>query len=210
MHARCSRLRPDRSSAKVLRRRPLIKPQPDGIQRDTVERGAPGFTGLHLHGARERSCRYNLACRKRRIDGIARQQADKVTQRGNRSVENVRGAAAICHAAVAKQIDLEGGKRILPLRGAQSDLVSRPDQQRTMQAVRGDRVGGGELPLRKNRLNDFESMRDPIHAGQQRGLIHLRKGRAGKTEYNLGLDAWLRQSSQRQRDRVAQIMPVEL
>jgi hypothetical protein len=47
------------------------------------------------------------ARRQRRMDGIARQQADQVTQRRKRSIEHVGGAAAVDHAAVAQQVDLE-------------------------------------------------------------------------------------------------------
>src|SRR6516164_658867 len=100
--------------------------------------------------------------------GIARQQADEVAQRRKRSVENVGRMAVVDDAPLTKKVDLEAGKRFLPFRRARSNLMSPRDQQRAMQAVGSDGISGGELPMGKNRLNDFKSVRNPIHAGHKR------------------------------------------
>jgi hypothetical protein len=65
--------------------------------------------------------------------------------------------AAVYYEPVAKKSDVKAGKQSLRFRSARTDPMSWPYQQRAMQAVRGDRVGGGELPMWENRLNDFEA-----------------------------------------------------
>src|SRR5437763_7319306 len=114
--------------------------------------------------------------------------------------------AMVHDAAIAKEIDLEGGERFAPFRRAQSDMVFWPDQQGAVYAVCSDSVGGGEFPPRKNRLHDFEPMRHPLHAGKERGLVHLWLRRSGKTEYDFRLDAWLGKSGQAERCCIAQVV----
>src|SRR3984893_629783 len=184
----------------------LLEPQADAIQRDTMERGAPGFTGIHRHGTRERPRGHNLARCERRIDLLACQQADEMAQRRNGPVENVRGVAGVDHAPIAKKIDRKGGKRFLPFENVRSERMSHPDQQRAMEAIGGDSISGGKLPSGKDRLNNFESMRDPLHARKQGGLVHFRSWRPGKTENDFRLDARLGKSGKRQYCRSAKVM----
>ena len=82
--------------------RRLRKPQPRAVERDAVERCAPGFAGPDRHGARQRPGGDDLAGRKRRMDPVVRQQPDKMTERGERAVENVRGIAPVDVPAVAR------------------------------------------------------------------------------------------------------------
>ena len=67
---------------------------------------------------------------------------------------------------IAKKIDLKRGNRFLPFRDISSHRMSRPYQQCAVYAVRCDSIGSRELPLWENRLNDFKSMSNPIHARQ--------------------------------------------
>src|SRR5947209_14197101 len=85
-------------------------------------------------------------------------------------------------------------------------MVFWPDQQGAVYAVCSDSVGGGEFPPRKNRLQDVEPMRHPLHAGKERGLVHLWLRRTGKTEYDFRLDAWLGKSGQAERCCIAQVV----
>ena len=65
---------------------------------------------------------------------------------------------------IAKKIDLKRGNRFLPFLDISSHRMSRPYQQCAVYAVRCDSIGSRELPLWENRLNDFKSMSNPIHA----------------------------------------------
>ena len=65
---------------------------------------------------------------------------------------------------IAKKIDLKRGNRFLPFLDISSHRMSRPYKQCAVYAVRCDSIGSRELPLWENRLNDFKSMSNPIHA----------------------------------------------
>ena len=100
------------------------------------------------------------------MDPIVRQQPDKMTERGEGAVENVRGIAPVDMPAVARQIDVETRQHCLPFSRARADRVTWPDQERAVHAVGGDGIGGGEFPPRIDRLHDFKAVRDPFQAGE--------------------------------------------
>jgi hypothetical protein len=83
--------------------------------------------------------------------------------------------------------------------------MSRPDQQRAMHSIGGDGIGGAELPARKDRLDDLESMGNPVQAGHQGGFVHLGSRCMRETKDDLRLDPRLAQSAQRQRGRIAEV-----
>ena len=68
-----------------------------------------------------------------------------------------------------------------------------------MQAERCDRVGRGKLPSGKDRLHDFETVRDPIDASQQCCLVHAGSWRQRKLEDDLRLYSWLSETHERER-----------
>src|SRR5262245_6389077 len=94
----------------------LIKPQLDLIKPDPLQRRAPRLPCRHRHGARERAGRYDLACGQRWVHWIARQQANKMAQRRERSIEHIGGMAAVDDLAVAQEVDRKVRQRVLPLR----------------------------------------------------------------------------------------------
>jgi len=65
--------------------------------------------------------------------------------------------------------------------------MTRPNEQRAVQTERRDRVGRGKLPSRKDRLHDFETMRNPVDALQQCSLIDAKSWRDGEPEDDLRL-----------------------
>jgi len=73
------------------------------------------------------------------------------------------------------------------------------EQQRPVQAIDDDGVGGRELPARKYRLHDLEALCHPVDATEQRRLVHVGGRRGGKAEHDLGLDARLGERRQRKR-----------
>jgi hypothetical protein len=64
---------------------------------------------------RQRSRRDDLAGCEWRIDLIARENIDEMTQCRNRSTQQIRSATVIKDRAVALQIDFEGRKRPAPI-----------------------------------------------------------------------------------------------
>ena len=68
-----------------------------------------------------------------------------------------------------------------------------------MQAERRDRVGRGKLPSRKDRLDDFEAVPDPVNASQQCCLVHVRSWRQRKLEDDFRLYSWLSETHERER-----------
>ena len=70
----------------------------------------------------------------------------------------------VYEAAVTKKIDFKRGNRFLPFPDIPFHRMTRPYQQRAVYAVRCDSIGSGELPLWEDRLNNFQSMSNPIHA----------------------------------------------
>src|SRR5271166_1233116 len=119
---------------------------------------------------RQRSRRDDLAGCEWRIDLIARENIDEMTQCRNRSTQQIRSATVIKDRAVALQIDFEGRKRPAPILGMRCDGVTRPDKQGSMQPKGCDCVRRGKLPSGKDRLHDFENVRNPVDARQQRSL----------------------------------------
>jgi hypothetical protein len=47
-------------------------------------------------------------------------------------------------------------------------------------------------------VHDLEPMRHPVHAGEQRGLVHVRGRRGGEAKDDFRLDARLGKSAERQ------------
>jgi hypothetical protein len=108
--------------------------------------------------------------------------------------------AAIDHGAIAQQIDLETCEIGHPIGGAaEARRMGWREQQRAVQAIGDDGVGGRELPARKDRLHDLEALCHPVDAAEQRRLIHVGGGRVGKAEHDLRLDARLGEVRQRKR-----------
>jgi len=68
-----------------------------------------------------------------------------------------------------------------------------------VQAERRDRVGRGKLPSRKDRLHDFETMRNPVNALQQCSFVHARSWGDRKLEDDLRLYARLSETNERER-----------
>jgi hypothetical protein len=87
----------------------------------------------------------DLASCERRIDLIAREKIDQMTQCRYRSAQDVRTEPVIDHYAVSFQIDFESRKRSAPILGMRCDRVTRPDKQGSVQAKRCDRIGNGKL-----------------------------------------------------------------
>src|ERR1700738_1970046 len=77
--------------------------------------------------------------------------------------------------------------------------MTRPNQEGTVQAEPRDRVGRGKLPPRKDRLDDFETVCNPVDVGQQCSFVHARSWRGGKLENDLRLDSWLSETHQGER-----------
>src|SRR6516225_11420380 len=77
--------------------------------------------------------------------------------------------------------------------------MTRPNEQGTVQAERRDRVGRGKLPSRKDRLHDFETMRNPVNALQQCSFVHARSWGDRKLEDDLRLYARLSETNERER-----------
>src|SRR6476620_12025715 len=94
----------------------LREPQRNAVEGNAVQRGAPGLARRNRQGARQRSGGDDLAGRERRVDTVVREQADEMAQRGERTIEDVGGVAAVDHTTVADKIDLERGQRPAPVR----------------------------------------------------------------------------------------------
>src|SRR6516164_4312090 len=77
--------------------------------------------------------------------------------------------------------------------------MTRPNEQGAVQAERRDRVGRGKLPSRKDRLHDFETMRNPVNALQQCFFVHARSWGDRKLEDDLRLYSWLSETNERER-----------
>ena len=75
--------------------------------------------------------------------------------------------------------------------------MTRPDPQRAVEAIGGDRIGGQEPPRGEDRLHDLEPVRDPVDAADESPIVHVRVRRRGQPEGDLGLDAGLRQAGKR-------------
>jgi hypothetical protein len=68
-----------------------------------------------------------------------------------------------------------------------------------MQPKGCDCVRRGKLPSGKDRLHDFETVRNPVDARQQRSLIDTRSWRDRKLEDDLRLYSWLSETYKRER-----------
>src|SRR6516164_8236373 len=77
--------------------------------------------------------------------------------------------------------------------------MTRPNEQGAVQAERRDRVGRGKLPSRKDRLHDFETMRNPVNALQQCSFVHARSWGDRKLEDDLRLYSRLSETHERER-----------
>src|SRR6516164_407258 len=77
--------------------------------------------------------------------------------------------------------------------------MTRPNEQGAVQAERRDRVGRGKLPSRKDRLHDFETMRNPVNALQQCSFVHARGWGNRKLEDDLRLYSRLSETNERER-----------
>src|SRR5215813_735489 len=176
------------------------EPNGPAAELDAVNHRAPALAGQDWKGARQGAGGDDVAGCKRRMDRIAREQADEMAQRRERAVEHIGAMAAIDHGAIAQQIDLETCEIGSPIGGAaEAGRMAWREQQSAVQAIDDDGVGGRELPARKNRVNDLEALCHPVDAAEQRRLVHLGGGRGGKAEHDLGLDARLGERRQRKR-----------
>ena len=72
-----------------------------------------------------------------------------------------------------------------------------------MQAEPRDRVGRRKLPSRKDRLHDFETVRNPVDALQQCSFVHARSWGDRKLEDDLRLYLW--PSGTNKRERIADL-----
>ena len=96
-----------------------------------------------------------------------------MAQRRQRAVEHIGGMAAIDHGAIAQQLDLETCELGHPIGGAaEAGRILWREQQRAVQAIDDDGVGGREIPARKHRLHDLEALCHPVDATEQRRLVH--------------------------------------
>lgn len=125
------------------------------------------------------------------------EQLGEVAEGDQRAAEHVRATADRSRLAVARQRDRERpqlGGAVLDV----GDRDPRPDDERAVQCEGGDRVGGREPPAREGTLDDLESLRDPVDAGEQRPFVAGGRWRAGEVQLDLGLDARLDQVADRQ------------
>ena len=99
----------------------------DAVKRDAREFGRPCLAGWNWKCTRQRSRRDDLAGCEWRIDLIACENIDEMTQCRHRSTQHIRSATVIDDRAVALQIDFEGRKRSAPIFGVRCDRMTRPD-----------------------------------------------------------------------------------
>ena len=76
------------------------------------------------------------------------------------------------------------------------DRMPGPENIGAVQAVTGDRVGGGEAPAGEDRLHDLEAMGDPVDAAEKRRVVHVGPRRGGEMKDDLGLDPRLGQAGE--------------
>ncbi len=180
--ARCS---PRRRSAAALRQRHV-----EAGQRQSAQRGRPDLAGADRQRGSERPRRDDLARLHRRECRLSRQQVGEVREREERTVEHVRAAAFVFLHARAAQRDAERRE----LRGAVGNVLHRhrrPHQQASVQAERGHGVGRAELPARKHRLHDLETVGDPVDRREDRRHVARHRRRAREVQDDLRLDARL-------------------
>ena len=116
-----------------------------------------------------------------------REHAGEVREREERRVEDVRARPLGVRHAVLQQREPE-----LPqLAGAIGDVRDRhrrPDHQRPVQPVGGDRVRQPELPVAERALHDLEPVRDPVDAREDRRLVARHRRRGREVQHDLRLD----------------------
>ena len=67
--------------------------------------------------------------------------------------------------------------------------MPRPNQKRSMHAIRSDCIGGREFPAGKNRLHNLIAKSHPFDAIEQRGFAHAGQRRPFQAEHDFRLDA---------------------
>src|SRR5208337_189723 len=110
---------------------------------------------------RQRSRRDDLAGCEWRIDLIARENIDEMTQCRNRSTQQIRSATVIKDRAVALQIDFEGRKRPAPILGMRCDGVTRPDKQGSNAAQRLRLCPARKTAIRERSIARFRNRAQP-------------------------------------------------
>jgi len=83
-----------------------------------VKRRAPALAGQDRKGAGQGAGGDDVADCERRVDRIAREQADEMAQSGQRAVEHIVSMTALDHGAIAQQLDLEPCEIGHPIDGA--------------------------------------------------------------------------------------------
>ena len=83
-------------------------------------------------------------------------------------------AAALAQFSVTIKFDLKRCQFLLPCYLAWRDWMAGSDQQRPVQAICGDRIGGREFPVWENRLHNLIAECDPADAVKERVIVHAR------------------------------------
>src|SRR5262245_12132764 len=78
------------------------EPNRPAAEFDAVKRRAPALAGQDWKGARQGAGGDDVAGCERRIDRIAREQGDEMTQCRQRAVEDIGAMAVIDHGAIAQ------------------------------------------------------------------------------------------------------------
>jgi hypothetical protein len=71
---------------------------------------------------------------------------------------------------------------------ARGDLVALADEERAVQSEGRHGIGRSKLPARIDRLNDLETVRDPIDTAESAASSIPGSGRRGNSKDDLGLD----------------------
>src|SRR5450631_2843899 len=152
----------------------LAESKADVIERNAGHSCSPAFTCLDRHGERQRSGRNDFTRAELRIVLVVREQFHQMAQSDKRTAEHESAAAALAQVSVTIKLGLKRCQFMLPCRLTWRDRVAMSDQQRSMQAICGDRIGSCECPFGEYRLHDLVTERHPLDAIEQCGLIHCR------------------------------------
>jgi hypothetical protein len=120
---------------------------------------------------------------------ILRQQFDQMAEGEQRAIKHETAAAHLAQFSVATQFNLESCEFALPFGLTRRHCMPRPNQKRSMDAIRSDRIGGREFPAGKNRLHNFIAKSQPFDAIEQRGFVHAGQRHPFQAEYDFWLDA---------------------